>query len=114
MSPIRRDRNRPLTPHEGACLLSAWHQRGDVRQLVFCQQHGVSVPTLNRWLRKAAAPSQPASPAFTEIPSPTWRVGCIQVRIGVSEVSIPMALEVSNLQTVFSALIRAQSQVTSC
>ena len=114
MSLIPRTRNRRLTPLEGARLLRAWHQRGNVLQSTFCLLHGVSAPTLRRWLRKATTGPQPQPTTFTEISAQSLRGGVIQVCIGASHVSIPMDMNASSLRAVFAALISAQGQGESC
>jgi hypothetical protein len=109
-----RPRNRHLTPLEGARLLSAWHRRGNVLQSAFCRAHGVSSPTLRRWLRTAAPVPLTSALTFTEISAPVRRGGVIEVSIGSSRVSIPTDGDVSGLQAVFQALIRAHGQGESC
>jgi transposase-like protein len=109
-----RPRNRHLTPLEGARLLSAWHRRGNVLQSAFCRAHGISRPTLRRWLR-TADPASPTSPIiFTEVPAPVRRDRVIEVCIGSSRVSIPTELDVPSLQAVFHALIRAHRDGEPC
>ena len=81
MSTAPHTRNRRLTPLEGARLLRAWHQRGNVLQSTFCLLNGVSAPTLRRWLRKAAlfmrtasfSPTAKATNSF--FAAPTWATG---------------------------------------
>lgn len=114
MSTTPHTRNRRLTPLEGARLLRAWHQRGNVLQSTFCLLNGVSAPTLRRWLRKAASGPHPQLTTFTEVSAPALRGGVIQVCIGASQVSIPMDVDASSLHAVFVALIRAQGQGASC
>ena len=114
MSTTPHTRNRRLTPLEGARLVRAWHQRGNVLQSTFCLLNGVSAPTLRRWLRKAASGPHPHLTTFTEVSAPSLRGGVIQVCIGASQVSIPMDVDASNLHAVFVALISAQGQGASC
>ena len=55
-----------LTPAQREEILSAY-RRGGLTQRDFALQAGISVSTLQLWLRKAAA--SPSSPAFLQVPN---------------------------------------------